>query len=101
MPNLLDIVITQRAPILELFPGKNQALLVGRDAFFVLDLGFDIVDCVAGFDFEGNGFTRESFDETGDLCQLGWELGVSGRGDGFGGGWDGVYICTAGTKMNS
>ena len=28
-----------------------------------MDLGFDIVDCVAGLDFEGDGLAGEGFDE--------------------------------------
>merc|ERR1719333_1951037 len=38
----LNIVVTQSTPILELFAGKNQTLLVWRDTLFVLDLGLDI-----------------------------------------------------------
>ena len=62
-PHLLNIIIRQRAPILQLLSGEDQTLLVRRDSLFVLDLGFDIVDCVGGFDFEGDGFSREGFDE--------------------------------------
>ena len=62
---LLDIVVAQRPPILELLPREDQTLLIWRDALFVLDLGFDIVDRVAGFDFEGDGFAREGLDKTG------------------------------------
>ena len=60
---LLDIVVRQRTAILQLLPGEDQTLLVRRDAFFVLDLGLDIVNGVGGFDFEGDGFAREGFDE--------------------------------------
>ena len=60
---LLDVVIAQGAAIFELFAREDEALLVGGDAFFVLDLGFDVVDCVGGFDFEGDGFAREGLDE--------------------------------------
>ena len=35
---LLDIVVRQSAPILQLFAGEDQALLVGRDALLVLRL---------------------------------------------------------------
>ena len=61
---LLDIIIAQSPPILELLPGEDQALLVRWDALLILDLGLDIVDRVAGFDFEGDGFAREGFDKT-------------------------------------
>lgn len=60
---LLDVVVAQGAAIFELLAGKDQALLVGRDAFFVLDLGFDIVDCVGGLNLEGDGLAREGLDE--------------------------------------
>lgn len=36
--HLLDIIIGQCAPILELFSRENQALLVGWNAFFILNL---------------------------------------------------------------
>jgi hypothetical protein len=37
---------------------------------WTLDLGLDIVDCVGGFNLEGDGFAREGLDENlhgGDL----------------------------------
>ena len=43
---LLDIVVGQRAAVLELLASKDKALLVGRDALLVLDLGLDVVDGV-------------------------------------------------------
>ena len=39
---LLDIVIRERAAIFKLLAGKDQALLVGRDAFLVLNLCLDL-----------------------------------------------------------
>jgi len=43
---LLDVVVRQGAAILQLLASKDQALLVRRNALFVLDLGLDIVDGV-------------------------------------------------------
>ena len=60
---LLDIVIAKGASIFELFASEDETLLVGWDAFFVLDLGLDIVDGIGGFDFESDGFAGEGFDE--------------------------------------
>ncbi len=60
---LLDIVIAQSASIFELFAGEDKTLLVRWNAFLVLDLGFDVVDRVAGFDLEGDGFAGEGLDE--------------------------------------
>jgi len=60
---LLNVVIREGATVLKLFPREDQTLLIGRDAFLVLDLGLDVVDCVGGLDLEGDGLAREGFDE--------------------------------------
>lgn len=60
---LLDIVVAQSAAILKLLAGEDQALLVRRDAFLVLDLGLDIVDRVGRLDLKGDGLAREGLDE--------------------------------------
>ena len=54
---LLDIVVGQGAPVLELLARKNQALLIRRNAFLVLDLALNVVDSVRGFDLEGDGLS--------------------------------------------
>ena len=43
---LLDVVVRQGAAVLELLAGEDQALLVGRDAFLVLDLLLHVLDRV-------------------------------------------------------
>lgn len=43
---LLNVVVAQCAAVLKLLSGKDQTLLVWRNAFLVLNLGFDIVDGV-------------------------------------------------------
>ena len=35
---LLDVVVAERPPVLQLLAGEDEALLVGRDALLVLDL---------------------------------------------------------------
>jgi len=35
---LLDVVVRERAAVLELLAGEDEALLVGRDPLLVLDL---------------------------------------------------------------
>merc|ERR1711942_46385 len=60
---LLDVVVGQRATILELLASEDQTLLIGRNSFFVLNLSFDIFDAIAGLDLEGDGLTREGFHE--------------------------------------
>ena len=59
---LLDIVVGQSATVLQLLAGKDESLLIGRDPFFVLDLGLDIVDRVRGLDLEGDRLTRKARD---------------------------------------
>ena len=41
---LLDVVITQGAPILQLLTSKDQSLLVRWDTLLVLNLGLDVVN---------------------------------------------------------
>jgi hypothetical protein len=60
---LLNIIVRQRPAIFELFAGEDQPLLVRWDAFLVLDLALDIVDCVRGLDLEGDGLAREGLNE--------------------------------------
>ena len=63
---LLDVVIRKSAAVLELLAGKDETLLIGRDALLVLDLGLDVVDGVGRLDVEGDGLAGQSLDE--DLC---------------------------------
>jgi hypothetical protein len=60
---LLDVVVGQSSSVFELFTGEDQSLLIWRDTFFVLDLGFDILDGIRWFDLEGDGLTGEGLDE--------------------------------------
>ena len=60
---LLDIIIGQRSAVFQLFPGKDQTLLIGGDAFFVLNLGFDVLDGVGRFNVQSDGLARQCFDE--------------------------------------
>ena len=60
---LLNIIIAQRAPILKLLAREDQTLLVRPEAHLARDLGLDVVDRVAGLDFEGDGLAREGLDE--------------------------------------
>jgi hypothetical protein len=60
---LLDVVVGERAAILELLAREDQPLLVGRDALLVLDLRLHIVDRVGGLDLERDGLAGEGLDE--------------------------------------
>ena len=51
----LDIIVGQCTSVLKLLASKDQALLVGRNSFLVLDLSLDIVDGITGFDLKGDG----------------------------------------------
>jgi hypothetical protein len=54
----LNVVVTEGAAIFELLAGEDEALLVGRDTFLVLDLALDVVDGVRRLDLEGDSLSR-------------------------------------------
>merc|ERR1712055_33028 len=60
---LLDVVVRESPAILQLFTGKDQPLLVWRDAFLILDLSFNILDGVRRFNLEGDSLTGQSLHE--------------------------------------
>jgi hypothetical protein len=60
---LLDVVVAQCTTIFQLLAGEDQALLIWGNAFFILNLSFDIFDSIRWLNLEGNGFTRQCFDE--------------------------------------
>jgi hypothetical protein len=59
---LLDVVVGERAPVLELLARKDQALLVRRNALLILDLLLHILDCVTRLDVECDRLARQGFD---------------------------------------
>ena len=42
----LDIVVAEGTAVFKLFAGENKTLLIGGDAFFILDLCLDIFNGV-------------------------------------------------------
>ena len=60
---LLDVVVSEGTSVLELLPREDEALLVGRDALLVLDLGLDHVDGVRRLDLEGDGLAGKRLHE--------------------------------------
>jgi len=60
---LLDVIIGEGTPIFELFSSKDKTLLIWRNSFLVLDLGFDIFNGVGRLNLEGDGFSGKSLDE--------------------------------------
>ena len=59
---ILDVVGTHCTTALELFSGKNQALLLRENAFPCLDLRLDGVNGIAGLHIERNGLSGEELD---------------------------------------
>ena len=60
---LLDVVVRKSAAILELLAGKDESLLIGRDALLVLDLSLDILDGVRRLNVQSNGLACKGLDE--------------------------------------
>ena len=60
---LLDVIVREGTAVFELLASEDETLLVGRDAFLVLDLGLDIIDGVRGLDLEGDGLSGERLNE--------------------------------------
>jgi hypothetical protein len=60
---LLDVVIAQRPAVFELLPRKNQALLVRRNAFLILDLRLHILNSVGWLDVKGDGLPCQGLHE--------------------------------------
>ena len=55
------VVVRQGATVFELFASKDQALLIRGDAFFVLDLRFNIIDGIGRLNIKGDGLACEGF----------------------------------------
>jgi len=60
---LLDVVVGEGSAIFKLFSCKNESLLIWGNSFLVLDLSFDVLNGVGGFDFESDGFSGQGFDK--------------------------------------
>merc|ERR550519_1417309 len=59
----LDVVVGQGPSIFQLFPGKDQPLLVWGDSLLVLDLGLDILNGVGRFHLQGDRLSSECLDK--------------------------------------
>ena len=60
---LLNVVVRESATVLELLSSEDQALLVGRDALLVLNLGLHVVDRVRWLDLQSDRLAGEGLDE--------------------------------------
>ena len=60
---LLDVVVAQSASILKLLASKDEALLVRRDAFAVLNLLLDVLNCVGRLHIQRDSLTCKCLHE--------------------------------------
>lgn len=60
---LLDVVVRERTPILQLFTSEDETLLVRWDTLLVLNLRLDVVDCVRALNFQCDRLPSECLDE--------------------------------------
>ena len=51
----MDVVVREGSAVFELLAGEDQALLIRRNAFLVLDLCLDVIDSVARFNLKSDG----------------------------------------------
>ena len=58
-----DSLIRKGPPVFELLPSENEALLVRRDPFLVLDLCLDVIDRVRRLHFQRNGLPSKCLHE--------------------------------------
>ncbi len=60
---LLNVIVRESSSVLELLSSEDKSLLIGRDTFFILDLGLHVLDGVRWFDVEGDGLTGQGLNE--------------------------------------
>jgi len=60
---LLNVIVLQRAAVLELLTREDEALLVRGDALLVLNLGLDSLDGVRALNLESDGLSRQGLHE--------------------------------------
>jgi len=54
---LLDVVVGEGSAVFELLSSEDESLLIGRDAFLVLDLGLDVFDGVRGLNVQSDSLS--------------------------------------------
>ena len=59
----LDIVVTESSAVFQLFSGKDQSLLIGWDAFLILDLSFHILNGIWRLNVKSDGLSSQSLNE--------------------------------------
>jgi len=59
----LDVVVRQGSSVFKLLASKNQSLLIGGNAFLILNLGFHVLDGVGWLNFQRDRLAGESLDK--------------------------------------
>ena len=59
----LNIIVGKSSSIFKLLSSKDKSLLIWWNSFFILDLGFDILNGVSWLNIKGDSFTSEGLDE--------------------------------------
>ena len=59
----LDVVVGEGSAVFELLSSEDESLLIGWDAFLVLDLGLDILNGVCWLNIKGDCLSCEGLDE--------------------------------------
>merc|ERR1711887_268090 len=57
---LLNVVVRESSAILKLLASKDKTLLIWRNSFLILNLLFHVINRIAGFNVQGNGFSCKS-----------------------------------------
>ena len=60
---LLNVVVTQSSPILQLLASEDESLLVGWDALLILDLGLHVIDGIRRLHLQRDRLASEGLDE--------------------------------------
>ena len=56
---LLDVVVSQRAPVIQLLAGENQTLLVRRNTLLILNLGLHALNRIRRLHIKRNRLSSE------------------------------------------
>merc|ERR1712212_1461393 len=60
---LLDVVVGESSSVLQLLSSKDQSLLIGWNAFLVLNLGLHVLNGVRWLDLKSDSFPSKGLDE--------------------------------------
>ena len=56
---LLDVIVLKGTAVFQLLTSKDQALLIGRNTFLVLNLGLDVINRIGRLNIKGDGFSSK------------------------------------------